>query len=77
MTACCGRRPNDGTIDREEVDRAVQGRSATLSPPEFELVVYRLARERRWGLQQIARHTGYSRSQVAATLAKQRRMGQR
>ena len=73
MSQCCGRRPNDGTVDRESVDRAVQGRPATLSPPEFEIVVFRLSRERRWGLQQISRHTGYSRSQVAATLAKQRR----
>lgn len=74
-SSCCGRRENDGRVEFDNVERAVQGRAASLSPPEFEVVVFRLAREKRWGLSQISRHTGYSRSQVAATLAKQRRAG--
>lgn len=72
MSTCCGRRPNDGTVDREQINRAVQGRAATISPDEFKIVAYRLHSERRWGLQQISQHTGYSRSVVAATLADQR-----
>jgi DNA-binding CsgD family transcriptional regulator len=70
---CCTRRRDDGTIDREEIDRAVQGRPATLSPREAQIAMFRLSRERRWGLQRIANQLGYSRSQVAAKLAEQRR----
>lgn len=69
---CCARRRNDGIVDEVEVDRAVSGQSAKLSPAEFDRVVYRLARERRWGLELIARHTGYSKSQVNTVM---RRLG--
>lgn len=74
MSLCCARRPNDGTVDREEIDRAVQGRRATISPDEYRIVVMRLARERHWGLTRITEHTnGYSsRSTVATILAKLR-----
>ena len=76
--ACCGRRDRADrhVVDRVVVDRAVNGQRVDLSPAEFELVAYRLKRDRRWGLSQIAAHTGYSRSQVAATLAKQRKAGE-
>lgn len=70
MSACCGRRPNDGTIDRENIDRAMAGRAATISPDEFRIVVMRLKRERGWGLTKISSSITYgSRSTVAAILA--------
>lgn len=73
MSSCCGRRPYDGRIERDNIEGAMHGRAVELNPPEFEIVVFRMARERRWGLQQIAARTGYSRSQVAVMLAKQRK----
>lgn len=72
MGTCCARRRNDGIVDEVEIDRAVRGLPAKLSPAEFERVTFRLVRERRWGLSRIAEHTGYSRSQVNATM---RRLG--
>lgn len=73
--ACCGRRSGkDGVVDREQVERAVTGRAATLSPAERELAIWRLSQERGWGLSRISEHLSYSRSQVAAVLAKQRRV---
>lgn len=70
MSACCGRRPNDGTIDRENIDRAMAGRPATISPDEFRIIVMRLNRERGWGLTRISGSMNYaSRSTVAEILA--------
>lgn len=69
MSGCCARRPNDGVIDRNNVDRAMEGRPATISPDEYRIVVMRLARERHWGLTRISSYLTYaSRSTVASIL---------
>lgn len=72
---CCGRRSGkDGVVDREQIERAVTGRAATLSPAERELAIWRLSQERGWGLSRISQELNYSRSQVAAVLARQRKV---
>lgn len=72
---CCGRRSGrDGVVDREEIERAVTGRHATLSPAEREIAIWRLSNERGWGLSRISDQLGYSRSMVASVLAKQRKV---
>lgn len=75
MTACCGRRVEDGTVDREEINRAVRGNAATLSPTERRLVIWRLRVENGWGLTLISRHVGYSRTETARILAEQAKVG--
>lgn len=70
MTACCGRRPNDGTIERVNIDRAMAGQNVNISPDEFRIIVMRLNRERGWGLTKISSTFNYaSRSTVANILA--------
>lgn len=69
---CCTKRKEDGTIDRGQIDRAVLGLSAVLSPTEVKLVTFRLAKERKWGLKRIAAHVGYSNSVIGEILARQR-----
>lgn len=73
MGRCCGSRDEDGTVDREEIDRAVNGRAANLTRTERELTVWRLSTERGWGLNRISEQLGISRSQAAAIMARQRR----
>lgn len=65
MTRCCARRPEDGMPDRENINRAVQGQPATLSPTEMQMAVFKLMKSGK-GLNEISRHLSYSRSQVAA-----------
>lgn len=70
---CCTRRREDGTIDRVQIERAVAGRPAELSPTETRIAMWRLRLQRGWGLEEIANHLGYSRSLVASVLADIRR----
>jgi hypothetical protein len=73
MGCCTILRPDDGNIDRVAVDRAMQGHTVRLSRRERALLILRLAHERGWGLDRIAAHIGYSRTQVAELLASARR----
>lgn len=70
MARCCTRRPEDGVVDRENIDRAVRGLPATLSPTELRISIGLLARQKT--LSQIAAHFNYSRSMVAEILHAQR-----
>lgn len=72
MSACCTKRRNDGTLDIEEIRRAIDGQPAKISPDELRIVAMRLAKTRGFGLTRIAQHTGYARSTIAAMLARQR-----
>lgn len=74
---CCSRRSEDGIVDRQNIENAVAGKPATLSPTEGRLTIWRLRETRGWGLNQIAAHTGYSKSRVAAVLAETRKHGSR
>lgn len=69
MTACCSRRRDDGVVDGQAIQNAVEGRQTKITPREARIAIWRLSSERRWGPQQIADHLGYSKSQVSATLA--------
>jgi hypothetical protein len=85
MTAggCCSRKTRKiemdaldrrGYVDPVAVERAVYGQpiGRKVNAAEAEAIIVRLAQTRRWGLSNIASHTGYSRSQVAVVLAKHR-----
>lgn len=73
MTRCCTRRPEDGVLDRENVDRGVRGHNPPggLSPTELAIVIAKLDRGG-MGLNAIAAHLSYSRSQVAEILQRVR-----
>lgn len=76
MNGCCTRtRPDDGVIDGEAVNRAVQGLQTALTRNERKLAVWRLHNTRGWGLDLISRHLGYSRSQVSELLGSANRTG--
>lgn len=73
MTTCCTRRgktERDGIIDGVAIDRAVRGQHVKVSADEARIVFWRMASEYRWGPGRIAQATGYSKSHVAAELAK-------
>lgn len=61
-----------GFMDVVRIERAMTGSSGTLNRAEAEELVVRLAQSRRMGLSMIQAHTGYSRSQIAAILAKRK-----
>lgn len=65
---CCGRGTHTG-VERERVNRAVNGQYTVLNRTELTLAIARLRHERKMGLQQISQHLNYSRSQVADILA--------
>jgi AraC-like DNA-binding protein len=71
-SGCCTRRREDGHVDRVAVERAAAGHAAELSPTEARLAMWRMSLQRHVGLDEIARHFGYSRSHVASVLAKAR-----
>lgn len=74
MNGCCTTtRHDDGVLDREAINRAVQGQPTPLTRKERSMVVWRLHSERSWGLDRISAHLGYSRSSVAEILANTRR----
>lgn len=78
MGACCTRRREDGHVDRVSIERAIAGRPVALSPTEARIAIWRMSCQRNWGLNELARHFGYSRSLVASVLADARRKrGQR
>lgn len=68
MNGCCSRlRPGHG-IDGTAVERAIQGQTIDLTRDERKLVIWRLKKERGWGLDRISEHLGYSRTKVAEVL---------
>ena len=74
MTRCCNRRPEDGVVDRENIDRAVRGHNVRLSPTELKIAIGIMTRRGK-GLNEIAGHFNYSRSQVAEIQKLQRGKG--
>jgi hypothetical protein len=70
---CCTRRAEDGTVDRVQIERAAAGHAAVLSPTEAKIAIWRMALQRNVGLDELARHFGYSRSLVASVLADARK----
>lgn len=74
MTRCCARRPEDGVLDAENIDRAARGHNPPggLSPTELAIVIAKLDRAG-MGLNAISAHLSYSRSQVAEILQRVRR----
>jgi hypothetical protein len=77
MTACCGRRREDGILDSVAVSRAMDGRQTDLSPSEARVTIWRLTCQRRWGPQQIADHLGYSKARICGVLKEIRDQGAR
>jgi hypothetical protein len=83
VAGCCQRKTareldaldRKGYVDRVAVERAMAGNPVRLNRTEAEALVVRLANERRMGLKLIQQHTGYSRSQIAAILAKRKNKG--
>lgn len=73
MGCCTKLRVDDGLIDQAAVDRAMQGQTVALSRRERTWLIWRLATERRWGLDRISQHIGFSRTQVAEILASGRK----
>jgi AraC-like DNA-binding protein len=85
MTCCCARKSarageidsldRAGYVDPVAVERATRGQPVgrKMNRNEIEAVVVSMSAQRRWGLALISQHTGMSRSQVAAILAKRKR----
>jgi hypothetical protein len=85
VTSCCQRKSarnretdaldRQGYVDPVAVERASRGQDVgrKVNRAEIEAVIVNMAQTRRWGLSLISEHTGVSRSQVAAILARQRK----
>lgn len=72
MSRCCARRPNDGVVDRELIERAVRGEPVALTNTEMQLAILLHRRRHGSGLTQLASHFNYSRSAIGEMIARLR-----
>lgn len=69
---CCQRRPDDGVVDRELIERAVRGEPVTLTPTEMRMAILIHRTRHGTGLTELSRHFNYSRSAIGELLARYR-----